>query len=204
MSADEDPKLGRRERRRLEVRDRIIETAALLFESKGYEATTVKDIAERSDIAHGTFFNHFPTKLELLQELSDRALQNLYENIEEVRKESGSFSDQLIAVFECASERAEEMGPKARDLLGAMMALAYPRTAMSDDRRMREMFRGLLEDGRAAGGVREDVDLEVLLQVVVGSWYSMFLSWVHFDDYPLRKRASETAHFLARTITETD
>ena len=30
----------------------------------------------------------------------------------------------------------------------------------------------------------------------------MFLSWVHFDDYPLRKRASSVAHFLAQTLFE--
>ena len=34
----------------------------------------------------------------------------------------------------------------------------------------------------------------------MGTWYSMFLSWVHFDDYPLRERAAAAARFLAGTL----
>ncbi|HIG72177.1 MAG TPA: TetR/AcrR family transcriptional regulator, partial [Myxococcales bacterium] len=61
---------SRRERRRLEIRDRIVETAFMLFETDGYEATTVTEIAARADIAYGTLFQHFPSKLDLLREVS--------------------------------------------------------------------------------------------------------------------------------------
>src|SRR5262249_53255483 len=81
----------RRERRRLEVRERILDTALELFEAQGYEATTVAEIVRRADIAYGTFFNHFPSKLHLLRELSDLALRDVFENLEEVRKQPGSF-----------------------------------------------------------------------------------------------------------------
>ena len=50
------PQPSRRERRRLEVRERILETALALFEARGYEATTVNEIAQGADIAYGTFF----------------------------------------------------------------------------------------------------------------------------------------------------
>lgn len=190
----------RRERRRLAVRERIVETALSLFETQGYEATTVTEIVRRADIAYGTFFNHFPSKLHLLREVSDLALQDLFENVEEVRKLPGSFADHLVALFESSSERAEDKGPQMRELTGAMMALAFPETAGQDDRRIRLAFRRILEDGLATGEIRADVDLDTLTEVVVGSWYSMFLSWVHFDDYPLRERASSAARFLAGAL----
>jgi len=190
----------RRERRRLAVRERIVERALALFETQGYEATTVTEIVRRADIAYGTFFNHFPSKLHLLREISDLALRDLFENVEEIRKRPGSFADHLVALFEASAERAEEKGPQMRELTGAMMALAFPETAGQDDRRIRLAFRSLLEDGRAAGEVRDDVALETLTEVLVGSWYSMFLSWVHFDAYPLRARASSAAHFLAGAL----
>ena len=82
---------SRRERRRLEIRDRILEVAVSLFETHGYEATTVNEIAQHADIAYGTFFNHFPTKLDLLRELSELALLGLFEGVEELRKQPGSF-----------------------------------------------------------------------------------------------------------------
>jgi AcrR family transcriptional regulator len=197
-AAEEQP--SRRERRRHEIRERILDTALGLFETQGYEATTVTEIVRRADIAYGTFFNHFPTKLHLLREISDLALQDLFENVEEVRKQPGSFAEHLVALFESSAGKAEAKGPRMRELTGAMMALAFPETAGQDDRRIRLAFRRVLEDGLAAGEVRDGVDLDTLTEVVVGTWYSMFLSWVHFDDYPLRRRASSVARFLADTL----
>jgi len=201
VSAVGEAQLSRRERRRLEIRERIVQAAASLFETRGYEATTVNEIAERSDIAYGTFFNHFPSKLDLLRELADLELRGLFEDVEQVRKRPGGFAEHLVQIFEGTAGRAEEMGPRARELIGAMLTLAYPETAQSDDRRMRLMFRSVLEDGVAAGTVRDDEALDTLIEVVVGTWYSVFLSWVHFDDYPLRERASAASRFLARALT---
>jgi AcrR family transcriptional regulator len=196
--ADEMP--SRRERRRLEIRDRIVQTASELFETEGYEATTVTEIARRADIAYGTFFNHFPSKLDLLRELSDLAVRDFFQGLEEVSKLPGSFGDQLIALFEEAAAQAEEAGQQTRELHSAMVTLAFPESAVSDDRRMRLAFRNFLVSGLQAGEVRPDVELDTLNDIVVGAWYSIFLSWVHVEDYPLRERAASAARFLASTI----
>lgn len=193
---------SRRERRRVEVRDRIVESALLLFETQGYEATTVAEIVRRADIAYGTFFNHFPSKLHLLREVADHSMRDLFENLEEIRKQPGDFAEHLVLLFESSAERTLAKGPQMRELISAMMALAFPETAGNDDRRIRLAFGQLLEDGARRGDVREDVDFETLLEVVVGAWYSMFFSWVHFDDYPLRERAMKAARFLAQTLVQ--
>lgn len=191
----------RRERRRLEIRDRILVAAGALFETQGYEATTVSEISQRADIAYGTFFNHFPSKLDLLRDMSDLALRDLFQSVEELRKQPGSFGDHLVLLFEDAAERAEAMGPKPRELIGAMMTLAAPESAVTDDRRIRQAFHGFLAEGVASGDIHNAADLDTLTDVVVGTWYSMFLSWVHFDDYPLRERAAAAARFLAGALT---
>ena len=191
---------SRRERRRVEVRDRIVESALLLFETQGYEATTVAEIVRRADIAYGTFFNHFPSKLHLLREVADHSMRDLFENLEEIRKQPGNFSEHLVLLFESSADRTLEKGPQMRELISAMMALAFPETAGNDDRRIRLAFGQLLEDGARRGEVREDVDFETLLEVVVGAWYSMYFSWVHFDHYPLRERATKAARFLAQSL----
>jgi AcrR family transcriptional regulator len=198
--ASQEP-LSRRERRRLEIRERIVETAIVLFEAHGYEATTVHEIAERADVAYGTFFRHFPTKHDLLRELSDRALRDLFTDVEEIRKRPGSFTDHFIALFEGTAERADKMSPNTRGLLRAMLQAAYPEKADADDRRMRSAFRIFMDDGFAAGALRDDVDPETLIEVVIGTWYSMFRSWVYSDDYPLRERAASAGRFLAATLT---
>lgn len=190
----------RRERRRLEIRERIREAALGLFEQQGYEATTVNEIADRADIAYGTFFNHFPTKLDVLRELSDLALQGMFENVEEIRKQRGSFVERLTSLFETTAANAMAERDRTRELVAAMIAMSLPDVAGNDDRRIRAAFLSLLADGVEQGEVRTDVDLETLGEVVVGTWYSMFTSWVHFDDYPLRERAAAAAHFLASSI----
>src|SRR6185295_2673302 len=63
--------LSRRERKKEETRERIFKAACKLFRDKGFEATTIDDIAEKADVAKGTFFNYFPRKEAVLGYLSE-------------------------------------------------------------------------------------------------------------------------------------
>ncbi len=199
MSALEAAVPGRRERRRLELRERILQEAIALFETQGYESTTVTEIAERADIAYGTFFNHFPTKSDLLQEITEQTMGELFRDVASRHEQPGTFEDHLISLFEQSAENAERVGPQLRELLRAMMALTFSQSPNSDDRRVRSAFRSFLSQGRASGALRDDVDLETLTDVVVGTWNAMFLSWVNDDTYPLKRRAAAAGRFLAGT-----
>lgn len=57
---------GRRERKKNETREAIIRAALDLFEEKGYDATTIDDIAEAVDISGRTFFRYFESKLDVI------------------------------------------------------------------------------------------------------------------------------------------
>ena len=61
-SAKQPPRTGRRERQKARTRHSIQEQALRLFLSKGYQATTVEEIASAADVSHMTFFRYFPTK----------------------------------------------------------------------------------------------------------------------------------------------
>lgn len=51
-----------RERKKALTRQRLQEQALRLFTERGYEATTVEQIAAAAGVSHMTFFRYFPTK----------------------------------------------------------------------------------------------------------------------------------------------
>jgi AcrR family transcriptional regulator len=57
---------GRRERKRTDTEQRILQVALRLFCEQGFAATTVEQIASNADIAKGTFFNYFSSKEQLI------------------------------------------------------------------------------------------------------------------------------------------
>lgn len=57
---------SRRERRKRQTRQRLIAAAVPLFAKQGYDETTVAQIASAADVATKTFFNHFPSKEDVL------------------------------------------------------------------------------------------------------------------------------------------
>ena len=52
----------RRQQRKVETRERLLDTASELFASRGFAETTYDDIARAGGVARQTVFNYFPRK----------------------------------------------------------------------------------------------------------------------------------------------
>src|SRR5260370_4415324 len=70
---------NRTDRRKGEVRDRILDAAFELFLSQGIDATKIDAICERADVANRTFFNHFATRQDMIHALAEKRLLHLRE-----------------------------------------------------------------------------------------------------------------------------
>src|ERR1700758_5293911 len=79
------PPSSRRERRSMEVRERLFRAALALFARKGFAATTVEDITNAADVGKGTFFNYFPSKEHLLVAFSDMQISKLQDAVDGMR-----------------------------------------------------------------------------------------------------------------------
>jgi AcrR family transcriptional regulator len=194
--------LTRRERRKLEMRARILESARALFADQSFQETRVADVCDRADIAQKTFFNHFPTKLDLLREIAHTGIEQLMFDIEDIRKARLGTRDRLMRFFETVSEQMTESGPRNRELLVELVHLISGDAAERSDqvRRLHAGFRGIVEDGLALGDVTRRHDPQALTELILGSYYVLIFNYANLEDFPVRERANAAARVLADAL----
>ncbi len=83
------------------ARGRLLIKAAHLFKVKGYERTTVRDLASEVGIQSGSIFHHFKTKELILKAVMDEAIRyNTALMLDAVAKASNP-REQLLALIRC-------------------------------------------------------------------------------------------------------
>ena len=194
--------LSRRERRKLEVRNRILEASVELIEANGVEATKVVEICERADVAHKTFFNHFASKQHLLSEIAQHRLNELLANIEQARKQPTSTRGRIQHFFENLARNVDAAGPMHRELTNEIVRIIHEAGNEPEQaRKLHDAFESIVREGAASGDLTDRHSSETLTEMLMGAFYVLMLNWANLDDYPLRDRALEVARFLAESMT---
>jgi AcrR family transcriptional regulator len=81
-------------------KEEILDVATRLFAERGYEGTSMNDVAERVGMRKASLFYHFATKDALYEAVLDRLVASLQVALEAVYVSSGTFEDRLDAVTE--------------------------------------------------------------------------------------------------------
>jgi AcrR family transcriptional regulator len=65
---------GKRQRQRIEQRNRILGAAHELFATHGFDDVTMAEVAEKAGVARATVFNHFRSKHALVEALTEEVI----------------------------------------------------------------------------------------------------------------------------------
>jgi AcrR family transcriptional regulator len=75
------PAAGRRERKKQRTREALIDAAFQLFQEKGFEATTVEEIADEVDVSSRTFFRYFASKEDVVLTFQEEQFTTMLETL---------------------------------------------------------------------------------------------------------------------------
>lgn len=194
------PALTRRQRRRLEIELRLLDASTMLFVEKGYDETTVAEIADAADVAYGTFFNYFPAKSDLLAAMGEREVAALSEQLSTLSRRPGRIDEALTLLFESFAKRLESASPGERALAAMIQSITFATAPSDRDLGYQEAFAAFIRQAVTSGRVRGDIAPDTLADLLASAYSAMALSWVHMPEFPVRDRARAMADLLGETL----
>ena len=170
-----------RERKKRMTHSRIVDCAGELFIAHGYQTTTVDAIAEGAEISKPTFFNYFSTKHAVLQSMVERMDNEFIASIAEELKEPKSTEQRLCDLMTNTADYMESHIPLMRVIIvEGLGGLAKPDEASNRLSKLNNAMAELLTKGREQGDVDTEVDIDLQVQIVVGSYlYSLMNALTH-------------------------
>ena len=185
--------MDRHERRREASRTRILEAALELFRRQGLEATTIEQICDRADVANRTFFNHFPTRRDMVRAIAEARMRNLHEVLAARADEPPR--QRLVRFFDELAEHLEASGAPYREVVGAM--LAETGTGADRSSEVNATFLELVKEGVAAGDITDRHPPDTLADVIVGSLVGGIVNWSADETFAIRTGLHDVAVALA-------
>lgn len=204
MDTAEAP-VGRREKRKQEIRTRIEEAAYRLFRQQGIEETSIEQICLKADVARRTFYGHFPNKHSLLGGLG---ISRLYDQTEPMLRLLMNNHRTTRGRLEAMIDYIESNFAGYDDIDRNLILLA-PSTFAENTERQREIgdnamasFIRLITAGVETGDVQTTFSPEILAAMVVGTLNMLTISWAMNSDYPIFAKLEEARLMFEHLICE--
>jgi AcrR family transcriptional regulator len=153
--------------------DTLLDAAVALFNERGYEATSMDELAVRLGVTKSAIYHHVPSKVELLRLALDRALDALFALTGETGATTGPAIDRLEYVVRGSVRVLVADLPFVTLLLRLRGNSEVERTALHRRREFDRIVTGLVRAAVHEGDVRTDVDPAVISRLLFGTVNSL-------------------------------
>jgi AcrR family transcriptional regulator len=144
-----------------------------VFNERGYEATSMEEVAARLGVTKSAIYHHVPSKGELLRLALDRALDALFAVTREPAAATGPAIDRLEHVVRGSVRVLVAELPFVTLLLRVRGNTDVERAALARRREFDRIVSDLVADAEREGGVRPDVDPVVTARLLFGTVNSL-------------------------------
>jgi len=156
----------------------ILLVAVDVFNRHGYEATSMGVLAENLGITKSAIYHHVPSKEYLLQLALDTALGGLEAILDDERARNGAADARLEFVLRSAVAVLTDRLPYVTLLLRLRGNTEIERNALERRRAFDHAVAGLVDEARADGTLRSDIDARTTTRLLFGminsivEWFS--------------------------------
>ena len=173
------------------ARQRLERAALALFVERGYDATTVAEIADRAGLTKSTFFRHFADKREVLFGGQDM-LAELFSDAIRTAPPAATTADCLAAALESV---AVAFTPDRRDLAPQRRAVIAANSELQERELLkRARLAAAMADALRARGA-SDLAARLAAEVGVLAFSTAYARWAEPDN---RQPFTEIAHASLR------
>ena len=155
--------------------------AAELFAKKGFQATTVREIAEEAGILSGSLYHHFDSKESIVDEILSVFFEELMASYRAVIDTAGNPREAIDGLVRVAFESLEPHRAAITVLQNDWNYLkALPRfeylTNAEDE--VEKMWVNAIKDGQATGLFRDDIEAKLTYRMIRDTiWVAV--RWFH-------------------------
>jgi TetR/AcrR family transcriptional regulator, cholesterol catabolism regulator len=171
--------VGRRERRKREVEQRIRRAAAHLFHEKGYAEATVEEIAERADVAKGTLFNYFPRKDSLLLAVRDDEAAAVLRGLGPEDEWQGPAAVRLLRLFVAFAEATERNPQLSRVMvIEGMRSFTLECAPAPVELEVRALAERLVREAQACGEFDSGIEAGAAVSLLLAAYAMTLVEWL--------------------------
>ena len=157
-----------------ERRKRILDATLALAAKGGYEAVQMRAVAERADVALGTLYRYFPSKIHLLVSGLAREFERAQERLNRAPLPGATTYDRMMYVLSRVT-RSMQRDPMLIEAMTRAFMFADP-SAASEVNTVARLMEGMLT--RAMHDGEPTADERAIARIIGDVWLSNLVAWV--------------------------